>query len=55
MQFLHREKNGEKKRGGKERRDFPLYLLRELLLHLRVGKSGGSCCVGGQRSETAGE
>jgi hypothetical protein len=27
----------------------PLYLVRELLLHLRVGKSGGSCYVGEDR------
>jgi hypothetical protein len=56
-----REKKSGREAGNKVA-GIPLYLLRELLLH--VGKSGGSCCAGedrggkksgrGQRRETVG-
>jgi hypothetical protein len=58
MQFLRRENSGEKKKSGREAGNkvagIPLYLPRELLLHVR--RSGGSCCVGEDRGgKKAGE
>ena len=50
-----REKKEWKREAGNKVAGIPLYLLQELL-HLRVGKSGGSCCVGEDRGgKKAGE